>query len=186
MGVIPVPVPRSTEATTPFKASGQRFEARLLELEVAARGWAARPHSPEAHFISAMIGTMRGFADLAVESGLALQEIVERAEAGAHARLRLAEEEVARLKWTVSDSVEVLKKARAELGNVELDRKKLAQTAVSSLTSEIVTMLKPHFATRTVNINRDWMVRTWVIAGIVGLVVYLGGALTEAWLTWRP
>lgn len=186
MGSVTPAKPESTRVDMPLAVYGQRFEAQLQELEAAARGWAARPHSPEAHFIGTMIATMRGFGELAVNAGGALQETVARAEAGAHARLRLAEEEVARLKWTVGDSVEVLKKARAELGNVELDRKKLAQTAVSSLTSEIVTMLKPHFATRTVNINRDWMVRTWVIAGIVGLVVYLGGALTEAWLTWRP
>ncbi len=170
----------------PLAVSRVAFERRSADLRAAAQDWLVRPHAPEGAVISALLGAIAELGALTLDTGAALQEVVARAEAGAHARLRLAEEEVARLKWTVGDSVEVLKKARAELGNVELDRKKLAQTAVSSLTSEIVTMLKPHFATRTVNINRDWMVRTWVIAGIVGLVVYLGGALTEAWLTWRP
>lgn len=178
--------PASSQGPRPLAVSREDFDSRVADLRASAQEWIVRPHAPEGAVISALIGSIAELGDLAVDTGAALQEIVARAEAGVHARLRVAEEEVARLRWTVGESTEVLKKARNELANVEHDRKKLAAMAVANLTNEIVTMLKPHFVMRTVNISRDWMLRTWVIAGLAGVAIFLSGASVEAWLTWRP
>jgi hypothetical protein len=67
-------------ATAPIKAD---FQARLRNLRDAANDWGVRPDHPEGLFISAMIVTQEGFADLAMSFAEAMDAIVSKAAATA-------------------------------------------------------------------------------------------------------
>ncbi len=95
--------------TAPIRAD---FQNLLGSLREAAREWGVRPDHPEGVFISTMIGTQAGFAELALSTAEALHATVAEARA-------TAEEELARQRVATAETRVVLQNARDAIAAME-------------------------------------------------------------------
>jgi hypothetical protein len=95
--------------TGPIRAD---FQARLQDLRDAAKDWGAQPEHPEGIFISTMIGTQEGFAELALSLAEALHVVVSKAQA-------TAEEELARQRVATEETRIALRNAREAIRDME-------------------------------------------------------------------
>jgi hypothetical protein len=88
------------------------FEARLDALREAAEAWGVQPYHPEGIFLSAMVGTQAGFADLALSTAEVLHQIVTDAHA-------TAEDELARQRVITERTRQTLAKASGSIDRLE-------------------------------------------------------------------
>lgn len=156
---------------------GLRFETTIKDLETASLNWAARPHSPEGRFISAMIGSMRGFAELALNIASDGKEAIGILESVADRRLQIAEKDVEKMKLALEESASLLDKAKKTLTLVEVDKERIIKTAVSVMSADITEALRRPMTIRATNLNTERLWVRYMMAGVAGIGVLLTGLI---------
>src|ERR1700733_5777554 len=101
------------------------FQARLQALRDAAQAWGLQPNHPEGVFISTMVGTQSGFADLALSLAEELHAVVLQARA-------TAVEELARQRVVTEETRYALGEASAAVANM----KNGAKVAIQQIEAE--------------------------------------------------
>lgn len=131
-----LPVKAVTLDTASIRAD---FQQRLQALRNAVEQWGVRPDHPEGTFVSTMIGTQAGFAELALSLGKALEACVVEAKA-------IADEELARQRVVLQQTkaaLQALSGAQADMeakGKLALERLELEKTKV---TTQLVERIVP-------------------------------------------
>jgi hypothetical protein len=162
-----------------------RFAERLAAVETAARDWGVRPEYPEGVFISTMIGTQAGFAEVALSVGDALFAIVERAKAAAEdelARQRVVTERTRQTLTKASGLIENLDKgARHAIENIEVEKTEVLTQLVRDMLPDMTRGVREALVIRERRYNheREWMRALCIGALMVGLVL-----TGYAWGTW--
>ena len=154
---------------------GRRFEKTIQDLETAAAGWAARPYSPESRFIGAMIGSMRGFAELALNIASDAKQAIGALEAVADKRVQIAEKDVEKMKLAIADSARLLNNAKETLTLVEKDKERIIHAAVATMSRDIMEALQRPLMIRATNLNTERLWVRYIVAGAVGIGVLLVG-----------
>jgi hypothetical protein len=162
-----------------------RFAERQAELETAARDWGVRPEYPEGVFISTMIGTQAGFAEVALSVGDSLFAIVERAKAAAEdelARQRVVTERTRQTLSKASGVIENLDKAtRSAIEKIEVEKTEVLTQLVRDILPDMTRGVREALVIRErrYNHDREWMRALCIGALMVGLVL-----TGYAWGTW--
>jgi hypothetical protein len=165
-----------------------RFADRLAAVETAARDWGVRPEYPEGVFISTMIGTQAGFAELALSVGDALLTIVDRAKAAAEdelARQRVVTERTRQTLTKASGVIENLDRgARLAIEKIELEKTEVLTQLVKDILPEMTRGVREALVIRErrYNHNLEWKRAVGIGALMVGLV--LAGYLWHTWSYW--
>ncbi|WP_158744956.1 hypothetical protein [Acidisphaera sp. L21] len=165
-----------------------RFADRLEAVETAARDWGVRPEYPEGVFISTMIGTQAGFAEVALAIGDTLLTIVERAKATAEdelAKQRVVTERTRQTLTKASGVIENLdRSARHAIEKIEIEKTAVLTQLVRDILPDMTRGVREALVIRERRYNheREW-VRALCIGGLmVGLV--LSGYLWGTWSDW--
>jgi hypothetical protein len=165
-----------------------RFADRLAAVETAARDWGVRPEYPEGVFISTMIGTQAGFAELALSVGDALLTIVDRAKAAAEdelARQRVVTERTRQTLTKANGVIENLdRSARLAIEKIEVEKTEVLTQLVKDILPDMTRGVREALVIRERRYNHDleWRRALGVGAVMVGLV--LGGYLWGTWSDW--
>ncbi len=161
------------------------FQAQLQALRDAAKNWGLQPDHPEGVFISTMIGTQAGFADLAISLSEALHAIVleARAIAGeelARQRVATAETKDATAKaWKATEGLE--QAVREAIAKIETEKQAVVATLPDRMAIEMIR------ATRGELLSRYALLKTTIQWGAslgIGAVMVAMVIFGYAWGTW--
>ena len=171
--------------TAPIRAD---FQAQLQALRDAARNWGLQPDHPEGVFISTMIGTQSGFADLAIALGEVLHATVLEART-------TAGEEMARQRVATAETKEATKKAyEATDGLEQAVRDALAK--VKTQKQEVVATLPDRMAIEMIRATRGELLSHYALLkttiqwsaslgiGVVMVALVLSGYVWGTWSDW--
>ena len=180
-------LPKLREAIDKARAE---FQARLDEVKRVAADWGARPEHPEGVFISAMLATQAGFADMALAAANDLRStmggIIERqreAVGGVVADARaMTEAEVARLHGARRLAETELERAGTALRTLEIKKKTLTTEMVQVIAPGLREELKQAIVIRERRWNRNVEWGRYAAVAAVALGVFLGG---YGWRTWQ-
>jgi hypothetical protein len=165
-----------------------RFADRLAAVETAARDWGVRPEYPEGVFISTMISTQAGFAEVALGVGDALLAIVERAKAAGEdelARQRVMTERTRQTLVKASGVIENLDKgARQAIDKIEVDKTVVLTQLVKDILPDMTRGVREALVIkqRRYNHNLEFVRALCLGALMVGLVVT--GYVWGTWSDW--
>ena len=140
-----------------------RFADRLAAVETAARDWGVRPEYPEGVFISTMISTQAGFAEVALGVADALLTIVERAKAAGEdelARQRVVTERTRQTLAKASGVIENLDRgARQAIEKIEVDKTAVLTQLVKDILPDMTRGVREALVIkqRRYNHEREWM-----------------------------
>jgi hypothetical protein len=161
------------------------FQARLETLREAAEAWGVRPDHPEGWFVSTMIGTQEGFAELAVSLAAVLFDVVKEARATAEeelARQRVVTERTRQTLSKASGVIENLDKgARSAIEKIEVEKTEVLTQLVRDILPDMTRGVREALVIRErrYNHDREWMRALCIGALMVGLVL-----TGYAWGTW--
>ena len=162
-----------------------RFAERLAAVEMAAREWGIRPDYPEGVFVSAMINTQGGFADLALSLAEAMQAVVSEARALAdeelrHQRVATAETKNATAKaWKAIEGVG--QAVQEAIAKVETEKQAVIATLPDRMAIEMIR------ATRGELLSRYALLKTTIQWGAslgIGVTMVALVLFGYAWGTW--
>jgi hypothetical protein len=164
------------------------FQARLQALRDAAQAWGLQPNHPEGVFISTMIGTQSGFADLALSLAEELHAVVLQARA-------TAVEELARQRVVTEETRYALGEANAAISNLKTGAKVAIQQIEAEKTAAMTKLIKcivPEMVRgvreaivikeRRYNHAVEWMRGLGI--GALMLSLALGGFIWGTWSDW--
>lgn len=164
------------------------FQARLETLRNAAEEWGVRPEHPEGIFISTMIGTQAGFADLALSLGESLHAIVRDARA-------TAEEELARQRVLTQQTRVALENAngailnmeegaRVVIARLEAEKTKVTTQLIDRIVPDMIRGVKDALVIkeRRRDQNMEWT-RAVGAAGLT-LALVISGYVWGTWSDW--
>lgn len=161
------------------------FKARLDALREAAETWGVRPDHPEGRFISTMIGTQAGFADLAMSLAEALHDVVKEARATAEeelARQRVVTERTRQALTRASGVVDNLDKSgRSAIDRIEVEKTEMLAQLVKDILPEMARGVREALVIRERRYNHD---REWGRALCIGGVMLGLVAAGYVWGTW--
>ena len=175
---------------TPIDVIGlrSRFAERLAAVEAAAREWGVRPDYPEGVFVSAMINTQGGFAELALSLAEAMQSIIAEARA-------VADEELRRQRVATAETKDATKKAREAVEGVgQAVRDALAK--VETQKQEVFTTLPDRMALEMIRATRGELLSRYALLrttvqwgasfgiGVVMIALVLCGYVWGTWSDW--
>jgi hypothetical protein len=113
------------------------FQARLQALREAAQAWGIQPNHPEGIFVSTMIGTQSGFAELALSLAEALNNIVQNVRASAEDELAKQRVVTERTRQTLAKANGVIENldrgARRAIEQIEVDKTKVLTQLVKDI-----------------------------------------------------
>ncbi len=171
--------------TAPMRAD---FQAQLQALKDAARNWGLQPDHPEGVFISTMIGTQAGFADLAISLGEVLHATVLEARA-------TAGEELARQRVATAETKEATKKAREAIEGVG-QAVRDAMAKVEAQKQDVFTTLPDRMAIEMIRATRGELLSRYALLrttvqwgasfgiGVVMVALVLSGYVWGTWSDW--
>jgi hypothetical protein len=165
-----------------------RFSERLTAVATAARDWGVRPEYPEGVFISTMIGTQSGFADLALSLADELHAVVRQARATAVeelARQRVVTEETRYALGEASAAITNLKiGAKVAIQQIEAEKAAAMTKLIKSIVPEMVRGVRHALVIKERRYNHavEWMRGLGIGALMLGLV--LGGYVWGTWSDW--
>jgi hypothetical protein len=165
-----------------------RFADRLAAVETAARDWGVRPEYPEGVFISTMIGTQAGFAEVALSVGDALLTIVERAKAAGEdelARQRVVTERTRQTLTKANGVIENLDRgARLAIEKIEVEKTEVLTQLVRDILPDMTRGVRDALVIRERRYNheREWVRGLCIGAMMLGLV--LTGYIWGTWSDW--
>jgi hypothetical protein len=165
-----------------------RFADRLAAVETAARDLGVRPEYPEGVFISTMISTQAGFAEVALGVGDALLAIVERAKAAGEdelARQRVMTERTRQTLVKASGVIENLDKgARQAIDKIEVDKTVVLTQLVKDILPDMTRGVREALVIkqRRYNHNLEFVRALCLGVLMVGLVVT--GYVWGTWSDW--
>jgi hypothetical protein len=170
-----------------------RFADRLAAVETAARDWGVRPEYPEGVFISTMISTQAGFAEVALGVGDALLAIVERAKAAGEdelARQRVMTERTRQTLVKASGVIENLDKgARQAIDKIEVDKTVVLTQLVKDILPDMTRGVREALVIkqRRYNHNLEFVRALCLGVLMVGLVVtgYVWGTWSDRGMAGR-
>ena len=164
------------------------FQARLEALKSAATEWGLQPEHPEGIFVSTMIGTQAGFAELALSLGEALHVIIRDARA-------TAEQELARQRVLTQQTRTALENASGAILNMEKgadvviarleDKKKEVTTQlIDRIVPDMIRGVKEALVIkeRRRDKNMEWT-RALGAAGLT-LALVISGYVWGTWSDW--
>jgi hypothetical protein len=164
------------------------FQARLEELQEAAEAWGVRPDHPEGRFVSTMIGTQAGFAELALSLAEVLHNVVKEARATAEeelARQRVVTERTRQTLTRASGVIENLDKgARSAIERIEVEKTEILTQLVKDILPDMTRGVREALVIRERRYNHD---RDWGRAlGIGGMMIGLvfAGYIWGTWGGW--
>jgi hypothetical protein len=168
--------------TAPMRAD---FQDRLQALREAAKTWGVQPDHPEGVFVSTMIGTQTGFAELALSLGEALYAIVREARA-------TAEDELARQRVVTQQTRMMLDKAscailgmeegaRLAIERIEIEKNQAVSGFLDSIVPDMVRGVRQALVIRERRYNHEaeWARAVGLGMLMLGLVLFGYG-----WGTW--
>jgi len=161
------------------------FQAQLQALREAAKNWGLQPDHPEGVFISTMIGTQAGFADLAISLGEVLHATVLEARA-------IAGEELARQRVATAETKDATAKAwkaiegvgqavQEAIAKVETEKQAVVATLPDRMAIEMIR------ATRGELLSRHALLKTTIQWGAslgIGVAMVALVIVGYAWGTW--
>jgi len=113
------------------------FQSRLQALREAAQAWGIQPNHPEGIFVSTMIGTQSGFAELALSLAEALNNIVQNVRASAEDELAKQRVVTERTRQTLAKANGVIENldrgARRAIEQIEVDKTKVLTQLVKDI-----------------------------------------------------
>jgi hypothetical protein len=171
--------------TAPLRAD---FQAKLQALREAAEAWGVRPNHAEGMFVSTMIGTQSGFADLALSLAEALHNIVQNVRASAEDELAKQRVVTERTRQTLAKANGVIENldrgARRAIEQIEVDKTAVLAQLVKDILPEMTRGVREALVIkqRRYNHEREWMRALGMGALMVGLV--LTGYVWGTWSDW--
>ncbi len=171
--------------TAPMRAD---FQASLEALRSAAMEWGLQPEHPEGIFVSTMIGTQAGFAELALSLGEALHAIVRDARV-------TAEEELARQRVLTQQTRVALENAsgailnmeegaRVVIARLEGEKTKVTTQLIDRIVPDMIRGVKDALVIkeRRRDQNMEWT-RALGAAGLT-LALVISGYVWGTWSDW--
>lgn len=154
----------SDDLMTVGEQARARFDRLIADLEAAAAEWGLRPELPEWKFVSAMIQTQSGFADIANALTHELHSLIAAAKAAADVELERQRETTEALKFTLAQ-------ARSAIKNVEAQTAAVASQMIQEATPQIVKGIRQAVVLRELRWNRnaEWGFAAAIGAGMLGL-----------------
>ena len=168
--------------TAPIRAD---FQERLQALRDAARDWGLQPDHPEGVFVSTMIGTQAGFAELALSLAEALRDVVIEARATAEeelARQRVVTHETRIALEEARGAIENMERgARGAIQNLEVEKEKVTAQLIDRIVPDMIRGTRDALVIREHRHNRnvEWARALGAGALMLGLVL-----LGYGWGTW--
>jgi hypothetical protein len=165
-----------------------RFADRLAAVETAARDWGVRPEYPEGVFISTMISTQAGFAEVALGVGDALLAIVERAKAAGEdelARQRVMTERTRQTLAKASGVIENLDRgARQAIEKIEVDKTAVLAQLVKDILPDMTRGVREALVIKQRRYNHNLEFVRALCLGVLMLGLVLTGYVWGTWSDW--
>jgi hypothetical protein len=168
--------------TAPIRAD---FQSRLQALRDAAKAWGVQPDHPEGVFVSTMIGTQAGFAELALSLAEALRDVVVEARATAVeelARQRVVTHETRIALEEARGAIHNMERgARGAIQNLEVEKEKMTTQLIDRIVPDMIRGTRDALVIREHRHNRnvEWARAFGAGALMLGLVL-----LGYGWGTW--
>ena len=179
------PVQPAALETAPMRAD---FQARLEALKIAAKEWGLQPEHPEGIFVSTMIGTQAGFAELALSLGEALHAIVRDARATAEnelARQRvLTQQTRAALENASGAIVNMEKDGRDTLARLEVEKTKVTTQLIDRIVPDMIRGVKDALVIKERRRDRNMEWTRALGAGGIALALVVSGYVWGTWSDW--
>jgi hypothetical protein len=174
MAMPPAPVRASSLNTPPLRAA---FGAKLEALKASARDWGVMPDHPEGAFISSMIGTQEGFAELALGLADQLHGIVDESR-------RLAQTELERQRTALRQAEAAVEHAKLASQRMEDEKQAVTRKLIAEVVPEMIKATKDAMIIRERRFNRniEWGRALGTGALMVGLVLF--GYVWGTWSDW--
>lgn len=164
------------------------FQERLQALRDAAAKWGVRPDHSEGVFVSTMIGTQAGFAELALSLGEALHASVLNARA-------TAEEELARQRVVLEETriaLQELRGAQADmeesgrlaLEKLDLEKTKVTTQLVDRIVPDMIRGVKEAIVIRERRYNHTVEFNRALGIGAIILALVILGYVWGTWSDW--
>jgi hypothetical protein len=165
-----------------------RFADRLAAVETAARDWGVRPEYPEGIFISTMIGTQAGFAEVALGVADALMVVVERAKAAGEdelARQRVMTERTRQTLAKASGVIENLDRgARQAIEKIEVDKTAVLTQLVKDILPDMTRGVREALVIKQRRYNHNLEFVRALCLGVLMLGLVLTGYVWGTWSDW--
>jgi hypothetical protein len=183
-------VPRRSARTAVLETAPIRadFQTSLQALREAAQAWGVRPDHPEGQFVSTMIGTQAGFAELALSLAEALHEVVHCAQGAAEdelAKQRVVTERTQLILTKASGVIENVEKgARLAIEKIEIEKAEVLTQLVRDIIPDMTRGVREALVIkeRRYNHERDWR-RALSIGGLM-LGLMMVGYVWGIWSDW--
>jgi hypothetical protein len=160
--------------TAPLRAA---FQAKLEALKDAAKSWGVQPEHAEGVFISTMIGTQEGFAELAVGLVDGLQLVLDEAR-------RLAQMELERQRTALKETQIALNTAKFAASQMELEKERVTTKLIAQVVPDMIKATKTALVIREQRFNRniEWSRAMGTGTFMLGLVLF--GYVWGTWSDW--
>jgi hypothetical protein len=161
------------------------FQDALQALREAAQTWGVRPDHPEGVFVSTMISTQAGFAELALSLGEALDAVVREARATAEeelARQRVVTQQTRMALDRVSGAIVGLEEgSRLAIERIEIEKNQAVAGFLDSIVPDMVRGVREALVIRERRYNHkaEWARAVGLGMLMLGLVLFGYG-----WGTW--
>jgi len=166
----------------------QEFTARTQAVEAAAREWGIRPDYPEGVFVSAMLHTQVGFAELALSTAEALHATVAKAHA-------TAEEELARQRVVSAETRVVLQNARDAIAametggqgairRLEIEHATVTTNLINGFVPEMIKGVRHALVIKQHRYNHNVEWARGLGIGALMLCLVLSGYVWASWSDW--
>ena len=179
------PVQPAALETAPMRAD---FQARLEALKIAAKEWGLQPEHPEGIFVSTMIGTQAGFAELALSLGEALQAIVRDARATAEDELARQRVLTQQTRATLEDAsaaiVNMEKGGRDALARLEVEKTKVTTQLIDRIVPDMIRGVKDALVIKERRRDRNMEWTRALGAGGIALALVVSGYVWGTWSDW--
>jgi hypothetical protein len=171
--------------TAPMRAD---FQARLDALRNAATEWGLQPEHPEGIFVSTMIGTQAGFADLALSLGEALHVIVRDARAAAADELGrqriLTQQTRVALENANGAIINMEAGARVVINKLDQEKEKVTARLIEEIVPEMIRGVKEALVIKERRRDKNMELTRALGASGLALALVISGYVWGTWSDW--
>jgi hypothetical protein len=164
------------------------FQARLQALREAAQAWGIQPNHPEGIFVSTMIGTQSGFAELALSLAEALNNIVQNVRASAEDELAKQRVVTERTRQTLAKANGVIenldKGARRAIEQIEVDKTEVLTQLVKDILPDMTRGVREALVIKQRRYNHNLEFIRALCVGALMVSLMLTGYFWGTWSDW--
>jgi hypothetical protein len=179
------PIKRVALETASMRAD---FQTRLQALRDAAQAWGVQPNHPEGLFVSTMIGTQSGFAELALSLAESLHAIVQDARAGAEDELAKQKAVTERTRQTLVKASGVIENldrgAQQAIEKIEVDKTRVLKQLVQDILPEMTRGLRDVLVIKQRRYNHNLEFLRALCLGVLMVGMMLTGYFWGTWSDW--